>query len=111
MDDYTQIKFPDNRAKADIKGRDLREAIKILLKNEVLRPDGTLDETKIEMFIKNYDEKITDRTILQGIIFWRHHPVANGSCPHQPLLSDSAILSLQLCIIYMFSPDLVGQRT
>lgn len=66
MDDYTQIKFLTTGQKADIKGRDLREAIKILLKNEVLRPDGTLDETKIEMFIKNYDEKITDRTIYRG---------------------------------------------
>ena len=65
-DDYTQIKFLTIGQKAEIRGGDLREAIKILLKNEVLRADGTLDESKIELFIKNYDEKISARTILRG---------------------------------------------
>lgn len=63
-DDYTQIKFLELGNKAEISGGDLRQAIKLLLKNEVLKPDGTLDTSKIELFIKNYDEKITERTQL-----------------------------------------------
>lgn len=63
-DDYTQIKFLTNGAKAEISGGDLRNAIKLLIKNEVLKADGTLDETKIDLFIKNYDEKISERTII-----------------------------------------------
>jgi len=63
-DDYTQIKFITTGLKAEISGGDLRNAIKLLLKNEVLRPDGTLDESKIELFIKNYDEKISERTVI-----------------------------------------------
>ncbi len=63
-DDYTQIKFITTGVKAEISGGDLRQAIKILLKNEVLTADGTIDESKIELFIKNYDENISNRTII-----------------------------------------------
>ncbi len=63
-DDYTQIKFITTGVKAEISGGDLRQAIKILLKNEVLTADGTIDESKIELFIKNYDETISNRTII-----------------------------------------------
>ena len=63
-DDYTQIKFITTGVKAEISGGDLRQAIKILLKNDVLKPDGTIDESKIELFIKNYDENISNRTII-----------------------------------------------
>jgi hypothetical protein len=63
-DDYTQIKFINTGVKAEISGGDLRQAIKILLKNEVLTADGTIDESKIELFIKNYDENISNRTII-----------------------------------------------
>ena len=63
-DDYTQIKFITTGVKAEISGGDLRQAIKILLKNDVLKPDGTIDESKIELFIKYYDENISNRTII-----------------------------------------------
>lgn len=63
-DDYTQIKFITTGVKAEISGGDLRQAIKILLKNEVLTAGGTIDESKIELFIKNYDENISNRTII-----------------------------------------------
>lgn len=63
-DDYTQIKFITTGVKAEISGGDLRQAIKILLKNEVLTADGTIDESKIELFIKNYDENISNRIII-----------------------------------------------
>lgn len=63
-DDYTQIKFITTGVKAEISGGDLRQAIKILLKNEVLTANGTIDESKIELFIKNYDENISNRTII-----------------------------------------------
>ncbi len=63
-DDYTQIKFITTGVKAEISGGDLRQAIKLLLKNDVLKADGTIDETKIDLFIKNYDENISNRTII-----------------------------------------------
>jgi hypothetical protein len=63
-DDYTQIKFITTGVKAEISGGDLRQVIKILLKNEVLTAGGTIDESKIELFIKNYDENISNRTII-----------------------------------------------
>ena len=63
-DNYTQIKFITNGTKAEISGGDLRQAVKLLIKNGVLMADGTIDETKIELFIKNYDEKISERTII-----------------------------------------------
>jgi hypothetical protein len=63
-DDYTQIKFITTGVKAEISGGDLRQAIKILLKNDVLTADGAIDESKIELFIKNYDENISNRTII-----------------------------------------------
>jgi hypothetical protein len=63
-DDYTQIKFITTGVKAEISGGDLRQVIKILLKNEVLKAGGTIDESKIELFIKNYDENISNRTII-----------------------------------------------
>jgi hypothetical protein len=63
-DDFTQIKFITNGTKAEITGGDLRQAIKLLIKNEVLKTDGSLDETKIDLFIKNYNENISERTII-----------------------------------------------
>ena len=63
-DDYTQIKFITTGVKAEISGGDLRQVIKILLKNEVLTAGGTIDESKIELFIKIYDENISNRTII-----------------------------------------------
>jgi len=63
-DDYTQIKFITTGVKAEISGGDLRQVIKKLLKNEVLKAGGTIDESKIELFIKNYDENISNRTII-----------------------------------------------
>lgn len=65
-DDYIQIKFLTLGKRAEIKGGDLRDAIKLLLKNEVLTSDGKLDESKVELFIQNYDEKISERTIIKG---------------------------------------------
>jgi hypothetical protein len=63
-DDFTQIKFITNGTKAEITGGDLRQAIKLLIKNEVLKMDGSLDETKIDLFVKNYNENISERTII-----------------------------------------------
>jgi hypothetical protein len=63
-DDYTQIKFITTGVKAEISGGDLRQAIKILLKNDVLTADWAIDESRIELFIKNYDENISNRTII-----------------------------------------------
>jgi hypothetical protein len=62
-DDYTKIIFLKQGSNLEISGGDLRNALKLLMKNEVLRKDGTLDETKIDLFIKNYDEQISERTL------------------------------------------------
>jgi len=63
-DDYTQIKFLTIGQKVEIRGGNLKEAIKLLLKNEIIKDDGTLDEAKIDLFIKNYDENISERTVI-----------------------------------------------
>ncbi len=61
-DDYTQIKFLTKGEQAEIRGGNIYNAIKLLLKNGVLTPEGTLDESQIDLFIKNYDEKISEKT-------------------------------------------------
>lgn len=62
-DDYTKIRFLTKGENAEIRGGNLKNAIRILLKNDVLRKDGTLDKSKVELFIKNYDENISQKTI------------------------------------------------
>ncbi|UUC44428.1 hypothetical protein [Flavobacterium cerinum] len=63
-DDYTQIKFLTKGERAEIRGGNIYNAIKLLLKNGVLTPEGTLDESQIDLFIKNYDEKISENTTI-----------------------------------------------
>lgn len=63
-DDFTKIKFLTNGKKLEINGGNLKEAIKLMLKSELLKIDGTIDESKIDLFIENYDEKISDRTVI-----------------------------------------------
>lgn len=62
-DDYTQIKFLTKGLRAEIDGGDLRNAIKMLLQNDIIDNKGVLDESKVELFIQNYDEKISDKTV------------------------------------------------
>lgn len=62
-DDYTKIKFLSTGESAEINGGSIKDAIKLLLKNQVLTKDGTIDEVKIDLFIKNYDENISGKTI------------------------------------------------
>ncbi|SEC46002.1 hypothetical protein SAMN04489761_3054 [Tenacibaculum sp. MAR_2009_124] len=62
-DDYAKISFLTKGTQAEIKSRSLKNMVKLLIKNKVLTSDGKIDEEKIELFIKNYDENITNRTI------------------------------------------------
>ncbi|MBA5246468.1 hypothetical protein H1R16_10755 [Marnyiella aurantia] len=63
LDDYVQIKFITSGTNADVRGN-IIDAIKLLVKNEVITENGKLDESKIELFVKNYDENISNRTII-----------------------------------------------
>lgn len=63
-DDYVTIRFLTVGKKLDISGGDVRKALKLLLKNEVI-VDGKLDESKIDLFISNYDENISNRTMIR----------------------------------------------
>lgn len=40
-----------------------KQLILWLLEQEVLTYEGTIDESKIDVFIKKYDEKLTERTL------------------------------------------------
>lgn len=63
-DDYTQIKFLTKGEQAEIRGGNIYNAIKLLLKNGVLTPEGILDESQIDLFVKNYNEKISEKTMI-----------------------------------------------
>ncbi|MDV3866276.1 hypothetical protein CMU00_13355 [Elizabethkingia anophelis] len=63
-DDFLQTTFLATGQKFEIKGRVYKDVLLLLLKNKVLTSDGVIDDSKIELFIKNYDEKITDRTLI-----------------------------------------------
>jgi len=63
-DDYAIIRFLTVGKNLEISGGDIRRALKLLLKNEVI-VNGKLDESKIDIFISNYDEKISERTLIR----------------------------------------------
>ncbi|WNI39064.1 hypothetical protein [Chryseobacterium sp. SG20098] len=63
-DDYVIIRFLTVGKNLEISGGDTRKALKLLLKNEVII-DGKLDESKIDIFISNYDENISNRTVIR----------------------------------------------
>jgi hypothetical protein len=62
-DDYIQIKFLTKGEQAEIKSRSIEDCVLMLIKQKVLSAEGVLDESRIELFVKNFDEKISSRTI------------------------------------------------
>jgi len=63
-DDYTQIKFISIGKSLEIKqDKSWKGYVEWLLKNKVLDNEGKLNEEMVDKLIKNYDEKITDRTV------------------------------------------------
>ncbi len=61
-DDYVRIRFPKSDKELEMKGRMMLKAyLQILHKNKVLNDDGSINEIKLDEFIKNYDENISNR--------------------------------------------------
>jgi hypothetical protein len=64
-DDFTQIKFLKFGKMAETKqDKPWKKYILWLIQNKVLDTNGILNEEKIDLFIKNYDENITNRTVI-----------------------------------------------
>lgn len=65
-DDFLQIKFIPLGLTAEIKYNHMpwKTQISLLAKNEIFTAAGELRPDKVELFIKNYDENITNRTII-----------------------------------------------
>ena len=65
-DDFLQIKFIPLGLTAEIRHNHMpwKTQISMLAKNEIFTPAGELRTDKVELFIKNYHENITNRTII-----------------------------------------------
>ncbi len=64
-DDFLKIYFSqlDLMMEVGISQYTNKRVIKNLLKHKALRTEGTLDEEKVKLFIKKFDENITNRTV------------------------------------------------
>ena len=63
-DDFTQIKFLQLGKMVETRlDKPWKKYIEWLMQNKVLDNNGKLDEEKVNLFIKNYNENITNRTI------------------------------------------------
>lgn len=63
-DDFTQIKFLQLGKGVETKlDKPIKKYVQWLFDNEVIDKDGNVSADKVDLFIKNYDEKITPRTI------------------------------------------------
>ena len=63
-DDFVQIRFLSTGQIVEMKVRKtFRKMIEWLLKKKIITPDGQVDESKLDLFVKNYDENITNRTV------------------------------------------------
>jgi len=63
-DDYLQIKFLPFGLEAEMKNvKSWKGVIAWLVKQKLFDEDGKLVQEKVELFCKNYDENITNRTI------------------------------------------------
>ncbi|AZB24226.1 hypothetical protein [Chryseobacterium bernardetii] len=63
-DDYIQVKFLTKGTKAEIAGGDLQSTIKLLMQNDIIDSKGIFDESKVDLFVQNFDDKISERTVL-----------------------------------------------
>lgn len=63
-DDFIQIKFLQIGEMVEMKSdKSWKGLISWLFKQEIIDMKGIVNEEKIALFIKNYDENITDRTL------------------------------------------------
>jgi hypothetical protein len=63
-DDFTQIRFLTFGKSLETKiDKSWKKFVEWLFQNKVLDDKGQFNEEKVDLFIKNYDEKITARTI------------------------------------------------
>lgn len=63
-DDFVQIKFLTLGKTLELKmNKPWSTLIEWLIKNKALGTDGKLNEEKVDLLIKNYDENITNRTV------------------------------------------------
>lgn len=63
-DDFTQIKFLQLGTGLETKlDKSWKKYIQWLYENDVIDSAGTISSEKADLFVKNYDEKITARTI------------------------------------------------
>ncbi len=63
-DDFIQIKFLQMGEMVEMKlNKSWKGIIRWLIEQKIITMDGMLNEEKIPLFVKNYDENITKRTI------------------------------------------------
>ncbi len=63
-DDFVQIKFLQSGDMVEMKStKSWKGIIKWLIKQNVISEDGIINEENLPLFVKNYDENITNRTI------------------------------------------------
>lgn len=65
VDDFLKIYFSqfDIMMEVSVTQYNNKRILKSLVKHKALRPDGTLDKEKVKLFVKKFDENITNRTI------------------------------------------------
>lgn len=63
-DDFVQIKFLKIGESVEMKtNKPFYKMIEWLVEKKIISTDGKINEENIELFIKNYDENITNRTV------------------------------------------------
>ena len=63
-DDFIKIKFLDIGKKLEFKfPKTLKGIVKWLVQKKIITLDGEINYDKVDLFIENYDENITNRTI------------------------------------------------
>lgn len=66
QDDYYKIYFPETKQlieSANLNGWPYAKVLEMLVKQKALNPDGTLNPEKVDDFVQQYDENITNRTL------------------------------------------------
>ena len=63
-DDFVQIRFLTTGDLVEMKmNKPFKKIIEWMIKKKVITEEGAVDTDKLELFVKNYDENITNRTV------------------------------------------------
>jgi len=63
-DDFVQIRFLSSGELVEMKmDKSFKKMIEWLIKKKIIATDGKVIENNIALFVKNYDENITNRTV------------------------------------------------